>query len=55
VFESARANLETPAVRWGDVGIAAVENVLYLGLAILFFKYMYRRSRETGQFARNEE
>ena len=40
---------------WGDVGIAAVENVLYLGLAILFFTYMYRRSRATGQFARNEE
>jgi ABC-2 type transport system permease protein len=55
VFEAARASLETPGVRWGDVGIAAVENVLYLGLAILFFNYMYRRSRETGQFARNEE
>jgi hypothetical protein len=35
--------------------IAAAENVLYFGLALWFFNYMYRRSRQTGQFARNEE
>jgi hypothetical protein len=29
--------------------------VLYFGLAVWFFQYMFRRSRETGQFARNEE
>jgi hypothetical protein len=32
-----------------------LENVLYFGLAVWFFQYMFRRSRETGQFARNEE
>jgi len=55
VFEAARAALETPAIRWPELSIAMAENVLYFGLAIWFFNYMYRRSRETGQFARNEE
>jgi ABC-2 type transport system permease protein len=55
VFEAARAGLQTPEIRWADIGTAAVENVLYFGLAVWFFNYMYRRSRETGQFARNEE
>ena len=55
VFEAARASLETPVMRWADLGTAAVENALYFGLAVWFFNYMYRRSRETGQFARNEE
>ena len=43
----------------GEVGvtnsIASVENVLYFVLSVWFFQYMYRRSRQTGQFARNEE
>ena len=55
VFEAARASLETPAIRWDFMAIAAAENVLYFGLALWFFNFMYRRSRETGQFARNEE
>ena len=29
--------------------------ILYFGLSVWFFLYMFRRSRETGQFARNEE
>ena len=55
VFEAARASLDTPAIHWQQLGIAALENVVYFGLAVVFFDYMYRRSRETGQFARNEE
>ena len=55
VFESARASLVTPGVAWGNVEIAALENAAYFGLAIWFFNYMHRRSRQTGQFARNEE
>jgi ABC-2 type transport system permease protein len=43
VFEAARASLSAPEVRWDFV------------LSVWFFQYMYRRSRETGQFARNEE
>ncbi|GAC1315830.1 MAG: ABC transporter permease [Chloroflexota bacterium] len=55
VFEAARAGLEDPAIRWSEILIAGVENAIYFGLCVLFFRYMYRRSRETGQFARNEE
>jgi ABC-2 type transport system permease protein len=55
VFEAARASLEEPVIHWGDISTAAVENVIYFGFAVWFFNYMYRRSRETGQFARNEE
>jgi ABC-2 type transport system permease protein len=54
-FEAARAALSTPDVTWDWVAIATVENILYFGLSVWFFLYMFRRSRETGQFARNEE
>jgi ABC-2 type transport system permease protein len=54
-FEAARAALSTPEVDWDWVAIAAIENAIYFGLAVWFFHYMFRRSRETGQFARNEE
>jgi ABC-2 type transport system permease protein len=55
VFEAARAGLSSPEIQWGYFFIAAIENVVYFALAIGFFEFMYRRSRQTGQFARNEE
>jgi ABC-2 type transport system permease protein len=55
VFEAARASLSVPEIRWDWTLTAAVENALYFILSVWFFQYMYRRSRETGQFARNEE
>ncbi len=55
VFEAARASLVVADIHWLDIGTAAAENAIYFGFAVWFFNYMYRRSRETGQFARNEE
>jgi ABC-2 type transport system permease protein len=55
VFEAARAGLSSQELQWQYALIAGIENVLYFGLAIWFYQYMYRRSRQTGQFARNEE
>jgi ABC-2 type transport system permease protein len=55
VFEAARSSLEVPGVRWDYLGIAALQNVVYFGLSVVFFAYMFNRSRATGQFARNEE
>jgi ABC-2 type transport system permease protein len=55
IFEAARLSLDDPTVRWDLVGIAFLENVIYFAAAALFFSYMYRRAKQTGQFARNEE
>jgi ABC-2 type transport system permease protein len=55
VFEAARAGLSAPEVNWAYAAIAGLENAAYFALALWFFDYMYRRSRQTGQFARNEE
>lgn len=54
VFEAARANLTDVAVQWNYVGVAFLQNVVYFLLSLWFFNYMFRRSKETGQFARNE-
>jgi ABC-2 type transport system permease protein len=54
VFEAARAALESPQVNWIYMGIAFAENILYIILALLFFKRMFEKSKDTGQFARNE-
>jgi ABC-2 type transport system permease protein len=55
VFEAARSGLSTPEVNWTYAGVALLENLAYFALSLWFFDYMYRRSRQTGQFARNEE
>lgn len=55
VFEAARKSLDDPSINWTYAWLAFGENVVYFALAVVFFGYMYRRSKETGQFARNEE
>jgi ABC-2 type transport system permease protein len=56
VFESARAALATPTdIDWPSHAVAAAENVVYFAVSTVFFASMYRRSRQSGQFARNEE
>jgi ABC-2 type transport system permease protein len=54
VFEAARQALSHTGVNWPYAAIAAVENLVYFGLATLVFTLMVARSRNTGQFARNE-
>jgi len=54
VFEAARAAIENSSVNWGFFAISLVLNIIYLLLGIYCFKLMYARSKETGQFARNE-
>lgn len=55
VFEAARAALSDPRVNWNFALIAFVLNLFYFFLALWFFATMYRTSRTTGQFARNEQ
>lgn len=54
VFEAARHALTDPAVNWQFLLVALAENLVYLGLAAWFFRVLYRKSRRTGQFARND-
>ena len=53
-FEAARYALVNHAVEWNYFGIAFVENIFYFILSIIFFAYMFKVSRDTGQFVRNE-
>ena len=54
-FEGARFGLlNHHAVAWTSFGISFAENVVYFVLCVLYFGYLFRRSRDSGQFARNE-
>lgn len=54
VFEAARAAIESRGVNWTYFAISLTENLVYLLLGLLLFRLMYNKSKETGQFARNE-
>lgn len=54
VFEAARRNLTDASIKWDFAGLAFLENVIYFLLSLWFFNLMFRKSKETGQFARNE-
>jgi ABC-type multidrug transport system permease subunit len=54
-FEAARYSLVYHTVNWQLFGISFAENVFYCVVCILFFNRMFNKSRDTGQFARNEE
>lgn len=54
VFEAARAAIENSAVNWNYFLISFVLNLIYFLIGLWLFRLMYLRSKETGQFARNE-
>jgi ABC-2 type transport system permease protein len=55
VFEAARRALATGgATDWPSAAVAFGENLVYLGVGVGAFYLMWARSRETGQFARND-
>ncbi len=54
VFENARKNLNTTTTDWGSFFFALFLNMIYLVFSWLLFYYFYKKSLETGQFARNE-
>jgi ABC-2 type transport system permease protein len=53
-FEAARASLTNPQVDWQAAATSFALNIIYFILAAFFFNLMFRKSKETGQFARNE-
>ena len=53
-FEAARYSLVHHTVNWQLFGTSFAENIFYCVLCLLFFSRMFKKSRDTGQFARNE-
>lgn len=54
IFEAARETLQTGAIPWNLVTIALIGNLLFLAFSGFVFQYLFDKSRETGQFVRNE-
>lgn len=54
VFEAARANLLDPNVQWQLQALSFGENIIYIAIAIWVFHILFKASKDTGQFARNE-
>lgn len=54
VFEGARRNLIDPTIQWNNILIALLENIIYITLAVILFRWFAKSSKTTGQFARNE-
>lgn len=55
VFEAARfALFNNGEIAWNLFTIAFIENIFYGIVCTILFSYLYNKSRDTGQFARNE-
>lgn len=55
VFEVARGLLiDSNNLDWQLMLIGFAENIALLIIAVFFFNYMFKKAKETGQFARNE-
>lgn len=54
IFEAARGNLLDSSTNWNLINLAFLENIVYLVVSLWFFNFMFNRSKETGQFSRNE-
>lgn len=54
MFEIARAQLKDLGINWQYALISFALNVFYLIFSIWFFQKMFNKSKENGQFARNE-
>jgi ABC-2 type transport system permease protein len=54
VFEAARKNLETQNTQWELLIISFIENIVYFLITLLIFHYLFTKSKDSGQFARNE-
>lgn len=54
-FEAARfALFNDGAIAWNLFGVAFIQNIFYCVVCTILFVYLYNKSRDTGQFARNE-
>lgn len=54
VFEAARGALTDPSVDWQYTLTALGLNLAYFAASVLLFLYFFKKSKESGQFARND-
>lgn len=54
VFEAARFSFGNHRIAWGMLGLSLIENMIYFGFTVWLFRKMFAKSKENGQFARNE-
>lgn len=54
LFEAVRYSLATHLIHWRYLTIALIGDSIFCVIAVLFFQYMFKKSKESGQFARNE-
>lgn len=54
VFEAARNALTNPSVNWNFAGISFLQNIIYFIISLWFFNIMFKKSKDSGQFARME-
>lgn len=53
-FEGARWGLLHHTINWQLFGLSFLENAIYLIVCTVFFAQMFKTSKNSGQFARNE-
>lgn len=54
IFEATRTNLVNPSIQWDYILTASIMNIVYFVISAFVFKELYKRSRKTGQFVKNE-
>lgn len=54
VFASARKNFTDPTTDWNSFFFALFLNAIYMIVSCWLFYILFKKSRQTGQFARNE-
>lgn len=54
VFEAARQGLSNHIINWDHMNMAFVLNIIYFVISIFIFLHLFKKSKDSGQFARNE-
>lgn len=54
IFEAARAGLIDSGVDWELLSYAFAINLIYFTSSVIIFNYLFKKSKGTGQFVRNE-
>lgn len=54
LFEAVRSHLDMGSVDWRLIFFAVILDIVYTVFAVVIFSWLFRASRDSGQFARNE-